>query len=229
MTDLSTTIAPKSDQLNADDLIAGPRTITITSVRGCDDPDQPVAVHFEGDNKKPYKPCKSMRRVMVHCWGADGNTYPGRRMTLYRDESVQFGGIKVGGIRISHMSHIDRETVLALTATRAKRTPYTVKPLQDGPRDRKDAAPKGDDFPGDRGRPQAPATDAPALTLSQRADAYETRIMGAPSTVKLKAIQAAAARLNEDLDRADPERKAELDQLWSDRFDELAAREAEGA
>jgi hypothetical protein len=71
-----------------------------------------------------------MRRVLVHCWGADGNVLRGRRLTLYRDENVQFGGIKVGGIRISHMSHIDREITMALTATRAKRTPYTVKPLR---------------------------------------------------------------------------------------------------
>lgn len=175
MTDLAKTIAPKSDQLNADDLIAGPRTITITGVRGCDEPDQPIAVNFEGDDRKPYKPCKSMRRVMVHCWGPDGNTYAGRRMTLYCDPNVQFGGIKVGGIRISHMSHIDREMVLPLTVTRAKRTPYTVKPLRadvrPGPqsprqeerrpdpreaderqqdRQQADSRPADDDFPGDR-------------------------------------------------------------------------------
>ena len=130
MTDLAKTIAPKSDQLNADDLIAGPITIKITQVKGSDDPDQPVSVCFEGDGGKPYKPCKSMRRVFVHCWGPDGKSYPGRRVTLYRDENVMFGGIKVGGIRISHMSHIDREMTMALTATRAKRTPYTVKPLK---------------------------------------------------------------------------------------------------
>src|SRR4051812_13383835 len=108
MTDLAKTIAPRSDQMNADDMLAGPRTITITDVRGSDSPEQPVSVHFEGDDGKPYKPCKSMRRVMVHCWGPDGNTYAGRRLTLYCDQNVQFGGIKVGGIRISHMSHIDR-------------------------------------------------------------------------------------------------------------------------
>jgi hypothetical protein len=130
MTDLAKTIAPKSDQLNADDLIAGPMTITISGVRGCDEADQPIAVHFEGDNGKPYKPCKSMRRVMVHCWGGDGKAYAGRRLTLYRDENVMFGGIKVGGIRISHMSHIDREMEMALTVTKARRSPYRVKPLR---------------------------------------------------------------------------------------------------
>jgi hypothetical protein len=130
MTDLAKTIIPKSDQLNADDLLTGPITITITGVRGCDEADQPVAINFEGDGGKPYKPCKSMRRVLVHCWGADGKTYAGRRATLYRDEGVQFGGIKVGGIRISHLSHIDREIEMALTVTKARRAPYRIKPLR---------------------------------------------------------------------------------------------------
>lgn len=129
MTDLRQTIAPKSDQLNSDDLIGRNLTITITKVSLCAEADQPIAVNFEGDNNKPYKPCKSMRRVMVNIWGPDGNAYAGRRMTLYRDDKVQFGGQAVGGIRISHMSHIERDVVMALTATRANRKPFTVKPL----------------------------------------------------------------------------------------------------
>lgn len=127
--DMSKTIIPKSDQLNADDLISGPITILITSVTGNDDPQQPVSVHFQGDGGKPYKPGKSMRRIMVKVWGPEAKTYKGRSMTLYRDENVMFGGIKVGGIRISHMSHIKEAVTLALTETRAKRSPYTVKPL----------------------------------------------------------------------------------------------------
>lgn len=214
MIDLAKTIAPKSDQLNADDLIAGPITITITSVRGSDDPDQPVAMHFEGDNRKPYKPCKSMRRVMVHCWGADGTAYAGRRMTLYRDDKVQFGGIQVGGIRISHMSHIDREVTMALTATRAKRTPYTVKPLRAEVR----PGPQGvggqdDDFPGDRPRQNSTS----GLTLAQRADAYERRIKDAVSAVKLQAIRAAGEQLRRDLEEGDPDRLVALEELWRDR------------
>lgn len=129
MTDLRLTIAPKSDQLNSDDLIGGPRTITVTKVSLLTEADQPIAINFEGDNSKPYKPCKSMRRVMVSIWGPDGGTYPGKSMTIYRDAQVQFGGMAVGGIRISHMSHIDAPITLALTATRANRKPFTVKPL----------------------------------------------------------------------------------------------------
>ena len=130
MTDLRTTIEPKSDQLNADDLIGGARTITVSKVSLCKEADQPIAVNFEGDNGKPYKPCKSMRRVMVSIWGPDGNAYPGRSMTLYRDDKVTFGAMAVGGIRISHMSHIDKDVTMALTATRASRKPFTVRPLK---------------------------------------------------------------------------------------------------
>lgn len=128
-TNLRDTIAPKSNQMNADDLIAGPRTITITKVsRG--NAEQPVAINFQGDDGKPYYPCKSMRRVMIHAWGDNGNDWVGQSLTLYCDGEVKFGGVKVGGIRISHMTGIHRTMDIALTATRGKRTPYQVKPLE---------------------------------------------------------------------------------------------------
>jgi hypothetical protein len=71
-----------------------------------------------------------MRRVLVAAWGPDGNAFIGRSMTLYLDRSVTFGGDQVGGIRISHLSHIDKPTVIPLTASRGKRKPYEVKPLR---------------------------------------------------------------------------------------------------
>jgi hypothetical protein len=126
---LAETIIPKSDQLNADDLISGTVTIKVTAIKGSNEPQQPVSIHYEGDNGKPYKPCKSMRRVLVSAWGANGADYVGRSMTLYRDDSVMFGGIAVGGIRISHLSHIEKDLTLALTVSRASRKPYTVKLL----------------------------------------------------------------------------------------------------
>ena len=130
--DMSLTIAPKSDQINADDLIGGPRTITITRVTGNEgNLEQPVNVFFEGDNGKPFRPCKSMRRVMVTIWGADANQYVGKSMTLYRDPAVKFGGMAVGGIRISHMTGLTETRQMALTASKAKRAPYTVQPLKD--------------------------------------------------------------------------------------------------
>ena len=130
MLDISETTAPKSDQLNADDLIGGQKkTIKITKVSRLGEDQQPVAINFEGDNGKPYKPCKSMRRVLLSIWGKDANQYVGRCMTLYRDDAVKFGGADVGGIRISHMSHIDKPVTMALTASKTNRKPYTVQPL----------------------------------------------------------------------------------------------------
>lgn len=130
MNDMTGTIIPKSDQLNADDLIAG-RTLTIKITKvGIAGGDQPVFLHYEGDNGKPYKPGKSMRRVLVSVWGADATQYTGRSVTLYRDDKVKFGGVMVGGIRISHMSNITESVTMALTETRASRKPFQVKPLK---------------------------------------------------------------------------------------------------
>ena len=128
--DLSHTIVPKSDQLNSDDLISGDITITVAAVKATDTPDQPVIINYDGDNGRPYKPCKSMRRVLIQAWGSNGNAWTGRSMTLYRDTEVKFGGQAVGGIRISHLSDIDRDMNFMLTVTRARRSPYLVKKLK---------------------------------------------------------------------------------------------------
>ena len=127
--DLSKTIIPKSDQLNADDLVGGAITIKITAVSGAEDEQQPVVINFQGDNKKPYKPCKTMRRLLVQLWGADGSKYVGRYITLYRDDSVKWAGVNVGGIRISHASHIDKPTDVLITVGRGKRRPTTILPI----------------------------------------------------------------------------------------------------
>lgn len=127
--DLSKTIIPKSDQLNADDLISGSKIIKIRDIKGGTDEAQPVNVYFYGDNNKPYKPCKSMRRVLVQLWGADGLKYIGRRITLFRDDAVKWAGVEIGGIRISHASHIASETRVLVTTAKNKRTPITIEVL----------------------------------------------------------------------------------------------------
>lgn len=139
MTDLSKTILAKSDQLNADDL-AGPITVQITDVREASSPDQPIIIKYEGDNGKPFKPCKTVRRLLVRAWGANGREYIGRYMTLYNDPTVKWGGEAVGGIRVSHLSHIDTDLTVPLTVTRGNKRPFTVKRL-----DALDAAPEPPD------------------------------------------------------------------------------------
>ena len=128
MLDMTRFIEAKSDQLNADDLIGTSKTITVTKVTGSDG-DQPVSIHYEGDNGKPFKPCKTIRRVLVGIWGKNAVEYVGRSMTLYRDDRVQFGGLEVGGIRISHMSHIDKEVLVVLMKTKGKKAGIKILPL----------------------------------------------------------------------------------------------------
>lgn len=132
ISDLRSTIIPKSDQLNAEQLLTGPITITVTEVSTGND-EQPVSIHYEGESGRPYKPCKTMRKVLILAWGEDGREWAGKSMTLYCDPSVRFGGVDVGGIRISHMSHIDREKKLSLTATRGKKAVHTIQLLEVGP------------------------------------------------------------------------------------------------
>lgn len=130
MTDLSDTIAPKTDQLNADDLIAGPIKITITKVVKKDgDKQQPTWIYYQGDNGKPWKPCLGMRRILIEAWGTKGDDYVGRAAKLYRDKEVIYGGKKQGGIRISHLSHIDAPMETLVTIRKGFREPFTVHPL----------------------------------------------------------------------------------------------------
>jgi hypothetical protein len=130
VTSLLPTIAAKSDQLNAEDLIGGPRTVRVTSVKVTASEDQPVWISFHGDDGKPFKPCKTVRRLLVRVWGDDSSLYAGREMTLYLDPEVKYGGMKVGGIRVSHVSHIDRPQKFFLTETRGKKREVTVRPIQ---------------------------------------------------------------------------------------------------
>lgn len=126
MNDMRAVIIPKSDQLNADSLISGPVTITIARITIMPG-EQPVSVFYDGG--LPWKPCKSMARVLVHCWGPDANNYIGKSLTLYRDEKVKWGGMAVGGIRVSHMSDIKAPVTLALTETKGSKKLFTVMPL----------------------------------------------------------------------------------------------------
>lgn len=127
--DLRATIVPKSDQLNSEQLLAGPITITVSEVRLSGGAEQPVVVHYAGENGRPFKPCLTMRKVLIHAWGADGRQWVGRSMTVYNDPTVKWAGEEVGGIRISHMTDIERDIKVSLTTTRGKKAKYEVRRL----------------------------------------------------------------------------------------------------
>ena len=130
VSDLRYTIVPRSDQINADQLIGGPMTITITDVRTTGAADQPVAIHYEGENGRPYKPCLTMRKVLILAWGADGMNWVGKSMTLYTDPAVKWGNDAVGGLRISHMTDIPKDIKVSLAVTKGKKAMYEVKRME---------------------------------------------------------------------------------------------------
>lgn len=129
MNDMTIAILPKSDQLNADDLFGGAKTFTIKSATVDASADQMVSVYFHGHKNKPYKPCKSMCRVMARVWGMDTAKYAGHSLTLYRDPSVKFGGVEVGGIRIRAMSGITKTITMGLALAKGRFVSFTVLPL----------------------------------------------------------------------------------------------------
>ena len=128
---LRDTITPKSDQLNYDDVVSTTLTVKITAMkRGS--AEQPVIASVadrKGNQLRDYKPCKSMRRVLIAVWGDKGSDWVGQCMTLVADHDVKFGGVKVGGIRVSHVSGIDKPVSIMLTTTRSKRKAYVVQPF----------------------------------------------------------------------------------------------------
>jgi hypothetical protein len=134
---LRDTIVPKSDQINYDDVMTAPLTVRVTGLKA-GSAEQPVIVGIvdaaTGAELRDFKPCKSMRRVLIAAWGDKGKEWIGKSMTLYGDSGVRFGGVEVGGIRISHVSGITEPLALKLTTTRSKRAEYIVKPLETGAR-----------------------------------------------------------------------------------------------
>jgi len=130
--DLMAAVAADSDQLGADDLTGGPlmgvvqRVVTRRPTR--QKGDQPWDVHLSGW-PKPWRPCKTMRRLLLHCWGSDLRAWVGRGIRLYREAAVSFGGEPVGGIRVSGLSHLDGPRDVALTETRGRKRTWHVDQL----------------------------------------------------------------------------------------------------
>lgn len=133
MGDMTEVIAARSDQLNAVDLVGGPITITIIRADVKKGQEQPVTVHFEGDDGKPWKPSKTASRIMAALWGPNSDTYAGRSLTLFRDPAVQWAGKEVGGILISHMSHIGQVQELNLIERRGVMKLHRIQPLAGAP------------------------------------------------------------------------------------------------
>lgn len=127
--DIAAASAPRSDQLNADSLIAGPITVTVESVhRG--NKEQPIIIELEGHPGTPWKPCKGMLRILIAGWSDNPREWIGKRLTLFRNPAVKYAGVAVGGIEISHMSDIPKQLEATKTIAKGIKSPFIVKRLE---------------------------------------------------------------------------------------------------
>ncbi len=129
------TAEPRSDQWNADDFIGGPRTFTVAGVK-VGTAEQKYDVELAEGGGRSWRPPLTVLRLLIAAWGDEAANWTGKRVTLYRDETVSFGPDAVGGIRVSNMSDLptgDKPFTVKLTTKRGKRASFTVDPLPDTP------------------------------------------------------------------------------------------------
>lgn len=128
------TAEPRSDQWNVDDFVGGPMTFTIAGVK-VGSAEQKYDIELAEGQGRAWRPPLTVLRLLIAAWGDDANLWAGRRVTLYRDESIRFGPEAVGGIRISHMSDLPggKRFEVKLTSSRGKRALVKVEPLTDAP------------------------------------------------------------------------------------------------
>lgn len=131
MVDVTATLEAKSDQLNAVDIMGAEPIIRVREVKVQQSKDQPLWVYFDGDNNRPWKPSKGMRRVLANAWGTDSDNWIGKHVKLYFEPTVKYAGEEVGGIRIKALSDIPEAGMrCALTLSRTKRTPLHIPLLK---------------------------------------------------------------------------------------------------
>jgi hypothetical protein len=186
--DMTESLAPKSDQLDAIDLVSGPRTFTIENVTK-HNAEQPFNFHLAGF-PRVWRPGKSMRRVIAAAWGTKTSAYIGQSVTLYCDPSVQFGNEAVGGTRISHMSGLDKPLKVPLLVKKGRSAVFTVQPLPD--------APKQATRPAQGGIPEKVKVDTAQAIQDGTVDAYLSYLSdnGAPAHIINYVTETAAKEQN---------------------------------
>lgn len=127
---MKVTIEKKTDQINYEDFLGGvTRIVTIAKVKP-GTKEQQYDIEIEGDSRV-WRPSVTVLKLLVAAWGNEAAVWVGRRAELYGDPNVMFGRDRVGGIRVSRLSHIDKPLAVMLTETRGKRKAHTVDPLPD--------------------------------------------------------------------------------------------------
>lgn len=123
----------KSDRLNYEDFIMGPKDFTIVRLAKKIDQGTPkLLIFFEGFESTPYWPSKGMIKCLssMDGWGnAEFPQWIGRRMRLFGEPTVVYAGKEMGGIQISHISDIKSEYTTKITLRRGLRIDFTIEPM----------------------------------------------------------------------------------------------------
>lgn len=130
MANFMQTLEAKSDQLNATDIMGIDLVIRIRDAVLTQSKEQPLSIYFDGDNNRPWKPSKGMRRVLAAAWGADTENLIGKYVKLHFDAAVKYAGKDVGGIRVKALSDIDKRGIVVVEAiNRQQRLPLHIECL----------------------------------------------------------------------------------------------------
>ena len=121
-------IKKNTDQLNYEDFLGGiTRLVTIAAVkRGTKEAQYDIAI--EGDDRY-WRPPATVLKQLVLAYGDNAEDWVGKSAMLFGDPDVKMAGKKVGGIRVSHLSHIEKPLTASLTITRGQTGVFTVEPL----------------------------------------------------------------------------------------------------
>jgi hypothetical protein len=121
-------IKKNTDQLNYEDFLGGiTRLVTIKAVeRGRKEAQYDIAI--EGDDRY-WRPPATVLKQLVLAYGDNAQDWVGQSAMLYGDPDVKMAGKKVGGIRVSHLSHIEKPLTASLSVTRGQTGVFTIDPL----------------------------------------------------------------------------------------------------
>lgn len=128
--DITETTVANADQINVADLAAEGATFTVVAVSRGPSTEQPIDIHTAESPGKPWRPCKTMRRLLRDTWGIRTGVYAGRLVRLYVDPTVTYGKNKTGGIRVGAVSHIEQKMELTYQVRRGVYQTFIVQPLE---------------------------------------------------------------------------------------------------
>ena len=98
--------------------------VTIKAVQRGPSNEQPLQLVLE-ETEKFYRPSKTYRRALIGCFGDEPSNWIGKRLRLVRNPDTMFGGVKVGGVEVSHAS-IEAPMVFMLQAKRGKKSAVSI-------------------------------------------------------------------------------------------------------